>query len=83
MNTVSGLSLKPGDPAEWHATEELVENQGSEPCNRLVKEPATTANSMGYKQHRVDLKQSAGGGGAGRVKMCKICEEKELGCWIY
>lgn len=39
--------------------------QGSEPGNRLVKEPATTASSMGYKQHWVDLKQSAEGGRAG------------------
>lgn len=62
MNTVSSFPLKPGDPAEWHATEELVENQGSEPGNRLVKEPATTASSMGYKQHWIDLKQSAGRG---------------------
>ena len=68
MNTVSSFPLKPGDPAEWHATEELVENQGSEPGNRLVKEPATTATSMGYKQHRADLKQSAWGGGAKDVQ---------------
>lgn len=27
MNTVSGFALKPGDPAERHATEELVENK--------------------------------------------------------
>lgn len=62
MNTLSSFPLKPWDPAEWHATEELVEIQGSEPGNRLVKEPATTASSMGYKQHWVDLKQSAEGG---------------------
>lgn len=62
MNTVSGSPLKPRDPAEWHATEELVENQGSEHGNRLVKEPATTASGMGYKQYWLDLKQSAGRG---------------------
>lgn len=80
MNTVSSFPLKRRDPAEWHATEELVENQGSEPGNRLVKEPATTASSMGYKQHRVDLKQNAEEGGveAGRLKMCKISEEREV-----
>lgn len=36
---------------------------------------------MGYKQHRVDLKQNAeegGGGEAGRLKMCKISEEREV-----
>lgn len=35
---------------------------------------------MGYKQHRVDLKQNAEEGGveAGRLKMCKISEEGEV-----
>lgn len=40
-------------------TEELVKERGSEPGIRLVKEPATTASSMGYKPHQADLKQSA------------------------
>lgn len=52
------------------------ENQGSEPGNRLVKEPATTASSMGYKQHRVDLKQMTGRFMGGLRWMSDITREK-------
>lgn len=62
------------------------ENQGSEPGNRLVKEPATTATSMGYKQHRVDLKRSTdeeeeegwGEGGGRGVDVRDIREKSKL-----
>lgn len=64
MNTVSGLSFEPRAPRSDMQQRNWSENQGSEPSNRLVKEPATTASSMGYKQHRVDLKHSTEEGAA-------------------
>lgn len=54
------------------------ENQGSEPGNRLVKEPATTATSMGYKQHRVDLKRSTDEEEEGWGGVCRGVDVRDI-----
>lgn len=77
MNTVSGLSFEPGAPRSDMQQRNWSENQGSEPSNRLVKEPATTASSMGYKQRWVDLKHSTEEGAA-VVSVSDISERYNL-----